>query len=162
MSGSEKRHIFVEISFVGTQTEALKKHINRFTSNIRPDIDLRFIARPPQFVQTHFFSEGLSADTSSIRHRVFGSMCRLSRNLCEENLTSMRTTHARAWCTETNPTQWPTFESSEETTFHIDFSSRNRSSFLAYQPRLNRTTQSVPLLIYLERLYCKLVPDPHG
>jgi hypothetical protein len=52
--GPEKRRMFVEIPFVGKQTDALKKQINRFTSNVRPDLDLRFIARPPRSVQTHF------------------------------------------------------------------------------------------------------------
>ena len=46
--------MFVEIPFVGNKTESLKKQINRLTADIRPDLDLRFVAKPPQSVHTYF------------------------------------------------------------------------------------------------------------
>ena len=54
MIGPEKRRMFVEIPYVGNKTETLKKQINRLTSNIRSDLDIRFVAKPPQTVQTYF------------------------------------------------------------------------------------------------------------
>ena len=54
MIGPTKRRMYVEIPFVGDKNEALKKQINRLTSNLRPDLDLRFVAKPPPSVRTYF------------------------------------------------------------------------------------------------------------
>lgn len=54
VNGPAKRRMFVEIPFVGNKTETLKKQINRLTADIRPDLDLRFVARPPRSVHTYF------------------------------------------------------------------------------------------------------------
>ena len=45
--GRAKRRMFVEIPFVGSETESLKKQISRLTSDIRPDLEIYFVAKPP-------------------------------------------------------------------------------------------------------------------
>jgi hypothetical protein len=52
--GCAKRRMFVEIPYVGEQTETLKKQINRFTTTNRPDLDLRFVMKPPPCVRMLF------------------------------------------------------------------------------------------------------------
>ena len=41
VSGCEKRRMYVEIPFIGKQTEMMKKKISRLTAESRPDLDIR-------------------------------------------------------------------------------------------------------------------------
>ena len=54
MIGPEKRRSSWKFHMWAIKTETLKKQINRLTSNIRPDLDIRFVAKPPQTVHTYF------------------------------------------------------------------------------------------------------------
>lgn len=54
VAGCDKRRLFVEIPYVGQQTDLLKKKINLLTSKNRPDLDVRFIVKPPPSVKTNF------------------------------------------------------------------------------------------------------------
>ena len=57
MAGCEKQRLFVEVPFIGEQTDLMKKKIQHFTGSIRPDLDVRFVAKPPRTVQTFFPSK---------------------------------------------------------------------------------------------------------
>ena len=50
----ERQRMCVEVSFIGKQTEPMKKKIQHLTGSIRPDLDVRFVAKPPRAVQTFF------------------------------------------------------------------------------------------------------------
>ena len=54
VGGCEKQRLFVEIPFIGEQTDLMKKKIQHLTGSIRPDLDIRFVAKPPRTVQTFF------------------------------------------------------------------------------------------------------------
>jgi len=54
VAGCEKRRMFVEIPFIGKQTDLMKKKIDRLAAKVRPDLDIRFFAKPPRSVQTYF------------------------------------------------------------------------------------------------------------
>ena len=46
--------VYVEIPFIGKQTEVMKKKISRLTAESRPDLDIRYVAKPPPSVRTLF------------------------------------------------------------------------------------------------------------
>ena len=54
VAGCDKQRLFVEIPFIGEQTDLMKKKIQQLTESIRPDLDVRFVAKPPRTVQTFF------------------------------------------------------------------------------------------------------------
>ena len=54
VSGCEKRRMYVEIPFIGKQTEIMKKKISQLTAESRPDLDIRYVAKPPPSVRTLF------------------------------------------------------------------------------------------------------------
>jgi hypothetical protein len=54
VSGCEKRRMYVEIPFIGKQTEMMKQKISRLTAESRPDLDIRYVAKPPPSVRTLF------------------------------------------------------------------------------------------------------------
>ena len=54
VAGCEKQRLFVEVPFIGEQTDLMKKKIQHLTGSIRPDLDVRFVAKPPRAVQTFF------------------------------------------------------------------------------------------------------------
>ena len=47
VSECEKHRMYVEIPFIGKQTEAMKKKISRLTAESRPDLDIHYVAKPP-------------------------------------------------------------------------------------------------------------------
>lgn len=57
VAGCEKQRLFFEIPFIGEQTDLMKKKIQQLTGSIRPDLDVRFVAKPPRTVQTFFPTE---------------------------------------------------------------------------------------------------------
>ena len=54
MSGCEKRRMYVETPFIGKQTEAKKTKISRLTAESQPDLDIRYVPKPPPSVRTLF------------------------------------------------------------------------------------------------------------
>ena len=50
----EKKRMYVEISFIGRTTQLMKKRFNQLSSQLRPDLDIRFFTKPPAYVQTFF------------------------------------------------------------------------------------------------------------
>ena len=54
VSGCPKRRMFIEIPYIGEQTDALKKKISRLTAESRPDLDIHYVAKPPRSVKTFF------------------------------------------------------------------------------------------------------------
>ena len=54
MAGCEKQRLFVEIPFIGEQTNLMKKKVQHFIGSIRPNLDVRFVGKPPRTVQTFF------------------------------------------------------------------------------------------------------------
>ena len=46
--------MFVEIPYIGEQTQSIKKQISRLTAKTRPDLDIRYVAKPPPSVRTFF------------------------------------------------------------------------------------------------------------
>ena len=54
VGGCEKQRLYVEVPFIGNQTEPMKKKIQHLTGSIRPDLDVRFVAKPPRTVKTFF------------------------------------------------------------------------------------------------------------
>ena len=58
VAGCEKQRLFVEIPFIGGQTDLMKKKIQHLTGSIRPDLDVRFVAKPPRTVQTFLPTKG--------------------------------------------------------------------------------------------------------
>ena len=54
VAGYERQRLYVEVPFIGNQTEPMKKKFQHLTGSIRPDLDVRFVAKPPRAVQTFF------------------------------------------------------------------------------------------------------------
>ena len=54
VAGCEKQRLFVEVLYIGNHTESIKKKIQHLTGSNRPDLDVRFVAKPPRTVQTFF------------------------------------------------------------------------------------------------------------
>ena len=52
--GPEKQKMYVEIPYSGSPTDSFKKKLSRVAGKIRPDLDVRFFAKPPSSVQTFF------------------------------------------------------------------------------------------------------------
>ena len=50
----DKQRLYVEVPFIAEQTDLMKKKIQHLTGSIRPDLDVRFVAKPPRVVQTFF------------------------------------------------------------------------------------------------------------
>ena len=47
--------MYVEIPFIGKQTEVMKKKISRLVAESRPDLDIRYVTKPqPPSVRTLF------------------------------------------------------------------------------------------------------------
>ena len=57
VAGCERQRLFVEVPFIGEQIDLMKKKIQQLTESICPDLDVRFIAKPPRTVQTFFPTE---------------------------------------------------------------------------------------------------------
>ena len=53
VAGCERQRLYVEVPFIGNQTEP-KKTIQHLTGSIRPDLDIWFVTKPPRAVQTSF------------------------------------------------------------------------------------------------------------
>ena len=54
IAGCEKKRMYLEIPYTGSATDSFKKKLSRIGGKIRPDLDLRFFARPPSSVQSFF------------------------------------------------------------------------------------------------------------
>ena len=54
VAGCERQRLYVDVPFIGNQTEPMKEKIQHLTESIRPDLDVRFVAKPPRAVQTFF------------------------------------------------------------------------------------------------------------
>ena len=54
VAGCNKRRMYVEIPYIGNQTELLKKKISHLTSETRLDLDLRYVAKPPHSIKSLF------------------------------------------------------------------------------------------------------------
>ena len=54
VAGCEKQRLFVEVPYIGNHTESIKKKIQHLAGSIRPDLDVRFVAKPRRAVQTFF------------------------------------------------------------------------------------------------------------
>lgn len=54
VAGCNKRRMYVEIPYIGNQTELLKKKISQLTSETPPDLDLRYVAKPPHSIKSLF------------------------------------------------------------------------------------------------------------
>ena len=54
VAGCDKQRLFVEIPFIGEQTDLMKKKIQHLTGSIRSDLDVRFVAKPPSTIPTFF------------------------------------------------------------------------------------------------------------
>ncbi|CAF1508570.1 unnamed protein product [Adineta steineri] len=52
--GSEKKRMYVEIPYAGRATYSFKKKLSRLVGKIRPDLDVRYYAKPPPPVQSFF------------------------------------------------------------------------------------------------------------
>jgi predicted GIY-YIG superfamily endonuclease len=52
--GGEKDLMYVEVPFIGDQTDLMKRKLQRLSETIRPDLDVRFYAKPPRAVRTFF------------------------------------------------------------------------------------------------------------
>ena len=46
--------MYIEIPFIGKQTEVMLKKISRLTAESRPDLDIRYVAKPSPSVRTLF------------------------------------------------------------------------------------------------------------
>jgi Reverse transcriptase (RNA-dependent DNA polymerase) len=49
--GCEKQKMYIEIPYTGAATDSFKKKLSHITGKLRPDLDVRFFARPPSSVQ---------------------------------------------------------------------------------------------------------------
>ena len=52
--GCEKKRMYVEIPFIGRTTQAMKQQFNHLSSQLHPDLDIRFFTKPPPPIQTFF------------------------------------------------------------------------------------------------------------
>jgi hypothetical protein len=52
--GCEKKKMYVEIPYTGSATDSFKNKLSRIAGKIRPELDVRFFARPPPSVQMFF------------------------------------------------------------------------------------------------------------
>jgi hypothetical protein len=46
--------MYIEIPYTGSATDSFKNKLSRIAGKIRPELDVRFFARPPSSVQTFF------------------------------------------------------------------------------------------------------------
>ena len=54
VAGCDKDRMYVEVPFIGDQTDLMKKKLQGLSATIRPDLDVRFYAKPPRAVGTFF------------------------------------------------------------------------------------------------------------
>lgn len=54
LSNVKKKKVYIEIPYTGAATDSFKKKLSRIAGNLRPDVDVRFFARPPSSVQIYF------------------------------------------------------------------------------------------------------------
>ena len=62
--------MYVEIPFIGKQTELMKKKISQLTAVSRPDLEIRYVAKPPPSARTLFPTKDLVREKSQY-HRKF-------------------------------------------------------------------------------------------
>ena len=77
-AGCEKKRMYLEIPYTGSATDSFKKKLSRIAGKIRPDLDLRFFARPPSSVQSFFQTKDPVPKylQSNIVYSIKGSDCR--------------------------------------------------------------------------------------
>ena len=54
VAGCDKDRMYVEVPFIGDQTDQMEKKLQHLSATIRPDLDVRFYAKPPRSVRTFF------------------------------------------------------------------------------------------------------------
>ena len=254
VSGCDKQRLYVEVPFIGAQTDLMKKKIQHLAGSTRPDLDIRFVAKPPRAVQTFFptkdrvpkhlqsstvyatackdcgdthvamtkrqtvtrlYEHGAPKNTfdppanninvaepinvpqqtrssrnttsrakaqqqpepplrrsSRIRNRPVALATTVTNK--NDDRQSIHTTAVRKKNVDTTSS---IAEHEETTGHHMDWQNfrvvwRDNNVYCllieeslvirAHEPRLNRTTHSVPLLVFPEGLERHLVPDPNG
>ena len=217
--GCEKKQMYVEIPYVDRATSTLKKQITHLAGAIRPDLDIRFFAKPPPSIQTLFQAKDpilkpmqsdvvYSVQCSDCSHSYIGKTQRQSiRRLKEHGAPKNsfdsilnQTSHEDNEQTELrrssrlrNKATKTTASSNDErdvvisnsallqhekqtghrinwTDFRVVWQDNHpyrlliKESLLiqAFEPELNRTTHSVPLLVFPNGLPRNLLPDPNG
>ena len=90
VAGCEKQRLFAEIPFIGEQTDLMKKKIQQLTGSIRPDLDVRFVAKSPRTGPDILPNQGSRTETSAFKHSVRDNMQRMCRHLREDDETTNR------------------------------------------------------------------------
>lgn len=219
--GCEKKRMYVEIPFIGRTTQTMKQQFNHLSSQLRPDLDIRFFTKPPPSVQTFFRNKDPVAKhmQSSIVYSVQCNDCdqlyigktirhamtrlcehgapastfdasvpattasnvptlRRSSRVLKKTTTTMTTTDRnRRPDNEDQSTSSALTSHAQETGHHINWSDFKvvwqdnnpyrlliKESLLiqAFQPELNRTTHSIPMIVFPDGLPRQMLPDPNG
>jgi hypothetical protein len=53
-AGCEKGRMYVEVPYIGDQSDLMKTKLQRLSASVRPNLDIRFYTRPRRTVQTFF------------------------------------------------------------------------------------------------------------
>ena len=220
--GWEKKRMYVEIPFIGRTTQSMKQQFNHLSSQLRPDLDIRFFTKAPPAIQTFFRNKdpivkhmqsnivysiqcnegdqlyigktirhamtrlcehGAPASTfdSSVSAATASNVPTLRRSsrILKKTTTSTTTTDqsSRRQDNEDQSTSSALASHTQETGHHINWSDFKvvwqdnhpyrlliKESLLiqAFQPELNRTTHSVPMIVFPDGLPRQMLPDPNG
>ena len=174
----------------------MKQQFHHLSSQLRPDLDIRFFSKPPPppLVQKFFRNKDPMAKRmqSNVVYSVQCSDCdqvyiRKTTLLCEHgapssmfNPSTTVTSNAPTLHLDTDKDQSKSSalaSHTQETGHHINWSDFRivwqdenpygllmKESLLiqAFQPELNRTTNSVPLILFPDSLPRQMLPNPHG
>ena len=88
VAGCAKQRLFVEVPYIGNHTESIKKKIQHLTGSIRPDLDVRFVAKTPTSRADILPNERSRAETSTIKHGVCNNMQGMWRHLRGDDETT--------------------------------------------------------------------------
>ena len=216
--GCEKKRMYVEVPFIGRTTQSMKLRFHHLSSQLRPDLDIRFFTKPPPSVQTFFRNKDPIAKhmQSNVVYSVQCSDCdqvyigkttrhamtrlcehgapssmfnpsttvtsnaptlRRSSRIMKKIATSKRTTPPHLDTDKDQSKSSALASHTQETGHHINWSDFRivwqdenpyrlliKESLLiqAFQPELNRTTNSVPLIVFPDGLPRQMLPDPNG
>ncbi|CAF3497645.1 unnamed protein product [Rotaria sp. Silwood1] len=163
---SEKKKMYVEIPFIRSSTLGLKNKIKHLTNKLRPDLDIQFFFKPPPSIQTLFQTKDTIA--KHIQLYEHGAPTTPSQQLQPCNHESddpndspelrrssriknkiAATTITAASTNDTNNDEKIDksliFQHEKETGHRMDWKSL---LIKAYEPKLNKTTHSVPLHVF--------------
>ena len=63
VSGCDKRRVFIEVPYRGEQTQSLKKQLSRVTAEVRPDLDVLYVAKPERQCSRRLREHGAPTNT---------------------------------------------------------------------------------------------------